>query len=317
MLDASLAKWASPETGYGFAALRAWNEQRALVPRQIFKNSRHLTAMFVRKLALACSLLPLVTSPTEAAAEPIPVRYVEGSVHGYLALRSLDGKLIAAGDLTQSVRNGLLTSRLTYRFKDGSIDDDTAVFTQNGYFRLVSDHRVQKGPAFPKPTDMMIKVKTGEVTVRYTDKGEEKVETTHMDLPDDLSNGILLDVVKNISAQAQETRISYVAATPKPRLVHLLVRSDGIERFRSAGRTNRAHRFKIHVDLGGIAGFIAPIIGKEPADSLAWVSADDVPAFIRSESPLSLEGPLFRTELVSPVWGKSATGSSPENSRSK
>jgi hypothetical protein len=143
--------------------------------------------MLVRRFALACSLLPLVTSPTSTVAEPIPVRYLEGAVHGYLALRSLDGKVVAAGDLTQTVHGGLLTSRLIYRFKDGSIDDDTAVFTQNGYFRLVNDHRVQKGPAFPKPTDMMIKVKTGEVTVRYTDKGEEKVETTHMDLPDDLS----------------------------------------------------------------------------------------------------------------------------------
>jgi hypothetical protein len=33
MLCASLAKWTLPETGYGFAALRAWNEQRALVPQ--------------------------------------------------------------------------------------------------------------------------------------------------------------------------------------------------------------------------------------------------------------------------------------------
>jgi hypothetical protein len=90
-----------------------------------------------------------------------------------------------------------------------------------------------------------------------------------------------------------------------------------MERFLSAGRINRAHRFKIHVDLGGVTGYVAPIIGKEPADSFAWVSADDVPAFIRSESPLSLEGPLFCTELVSPVWGKSAQGPSPGGSKSK
>jgi hypothetical protein len=259
----------------------------------------------LRNFVLTGFLLPLLVAPASAVADPVPVRYLEGSVHGYLALRSLDGKLLAAGDLMQTVHGGLLTSRLIYRFKDGSIDDDTAVFTQNGYFRLVSDHRVQKGPSFPKPTDLMIKVKTGEVTVRYTDKGEEKVETTHMDLPDDLSNGILLDVVKNLSAQAEQTRISYVAATPKPRLIHLVVRPDGMERFRSAGRVNHAHRFKIHVDLGGMAGIIAPILGKEPADSFAWVSADEVPAFIKSESPLYLDGPPLRTELVSPVWDPS------------
>ena len=250
--------------------------------------------------SLISSLLPLAT----AGASPIPVRYPEGSVHGYLALRSLDGKIVAAGDLMQTVHNGRLTSHLIYRFRDGSIDDDTAVFTQTNYFRLVSDHRVQRGPAFSKPTDLTIVVKTGEVTVRYSDNGKENVETTHMNLPDDLSNGILLDVVKNIPAAAEETKISYIASTPKPRLIQLLVKSNGTESFRSAGRLSRAHRFVIHADLGGLMGLIAPLLGKSPADSYAWVSADEVPAFIRSESPLYLGGPMLRTELVSPVWSR-------------
>ena len=256
--------------------------------------------------ALVLSLLfTLFLATTIAGADPVRVRYPEGSVHGYLALRSLDGKLLAAGDLTQTVQHGRLTSRLIYRFKDGSIDDDTAVFTQNGTFRLISDHRIQKGPMFPKPTELTIKAQTGEVTVRYTENGKDKVETTHMDLPDDLSNGILLDVVKNIPAEAEETKISYVAAIPKPRLIKLSLKSDGTESFRSAGRVNHAHRFVIHADLGGIMGVIAPMLGKAPADSYAWVSGDEVPAFIRSESPLYLGGPVLRTELVGPVWNRS------------
>ena len=255
--------------------------------------------------ALVLSLLfTLFLATAIAGADPVRVRYPEGSVHGYLALRSLDGKLLAAGDLTQTVQHGRLISRLIYRFKDGSIDDDTAVFTQNGTFRLISDHRIQKGPMFPKPTELTIKAQTGEVTVRHTENGKDKVETTHMDLPDDLSNGILLDVVKNIPAEAEETKISYVAATPKPRLIKLALKSDGTESFRSAGRVNHAHRFVIHADLGGIMGVIAPMLGKAPADSYAWVSGDEVPAFIRSESPLYLGGPVLRTELVSPVWNR-------------
>lgn len=258
--------------------------------------------MSLRSALLPGLLSSLLLTAAVAGADPVRVLYPEGSVHGYLALRSLDGKLLAAGDLMQTVHNGRLTSRLIYRFKDGSIDDDTAVFTQNGYFRLVSDHRVQKGPMFPKPSDLTIKARTGEVTVRYEDNGKEKVETTHMDLPDDLSNGILLDVVKNIPAEAEETQISYVAATPKPRLIKLSLKTDGTESFRSAGRVNHAHRFVIHADLGGMMGLIAPLIGKSPADSYAWVSAAEVPAFIRSESALYLGGPMLRTELVSPIW---------------
>ncbi len=257
------------------------------------------------RLALISTFLFTLLPSSIAGADPVRVRYPEGSVHGYLALRTLDGKLLAAGDLTQTVQHGRLTSRLIYRFKDGSIDDDTAVFTQNGFFRLVSDHRIQKGPMFSKPTELTIKAQSGEVTVRYKENGKEKIETTHMDLPDDLSNGILLDVVKNIPAEAEETKISYVAATPKPRLIKLSLKSDGTESFHSAGRINHAHRFVIHADLGGIMGMIAPMLGKSPADSYAWVSGDEVPAFIRSESPLYLGGPVLRTELVSPVWNRS------------
>lgn len=263
--------------------------------------------MLLRNAPFLSLLSTLFLATTIAGADPVRVRYPEGSVHGYLALRSLDGRLLAAGDLTQTVQHGRLTSRLIYRFKDGSIDEDTAVFTQNGTFRLISDHRIQKGPMFQKPTELTIKTQTGEVTVRYTENGKEKVETTHMDLPDDLSNGILLDVVKNIPAEAAETKISYVAATPKPRLIKLSLKSDGTERFRSAGRINHAHRFVIHADLGGITGLIAPMLGKAPADSYAWVSGDEVPAFIRSESPLYLGGPMLRTELVSPVWDRSVS----------
>lgn len=113
--------------------------------------------MVFRAIFLTGAALCAVVS----AAEPVAVRYPEGSVHGYLALRSLDGKLLAAGDLTQTIREGTLTSRLVYRFKDGSIDDETAVFTQDGHFRLMRDHHIQKGPAFKTPTDMTMEVKTG------------------------------------------------------------------------------------------------------------------------------------------------------------
>lgn len=248
-------------------------------------------------LLTGLALLPVLSS-----AEPIQVRYPEGSVHGYLALRSLDGKLLAGGELLQTIRGGTLTSRLVYRFQDGSIDDDTAVFTQAGHFRLLRDHHIQRGPSFKKPADLNLNAQTGEVTVRYTENGEPKVDSSHMDLPDDLSNGILLVLVKNLSPQKPETTISYLAATPKPRIVHLVIKPDGVDTFTSAGLRNKAQKFKIHIELGGVAGFIAPILGKEPADSEAWVGSGAVPAFIKSESPLFIGGPLLRTELVGPVW---------------
>src|SRR5947207_11760268 len=143
---------------------------------------------------LAIVLLQLGALP----AEPRPVRYREGTDHGCLAVRTLQGKILAAGDLIQTVRKNEVVSRLVFHFKDGSVDDETATFSQEHDFRLISDHHVQKGPSFPHPTDVSIDASTGQVTVCHTDKGKEKVETKRMDLPPDLANGIILDILKNI-----------------------------------------------------------------------------------------------------------------------
>jgi hypothetical protein len=45
-----------------------------------------------------------------------------------------------------------VTSRLTFRFKDESLHDAIAVFSQADQFRLLTDHLVQKGPPFPRST---------------------------------------------------------------------------------------------------------------------------------------------------------------------
>ena len=252
--------------------------------------------------ATATLLAALLYLPALLCAEPIPVRYKEGSVHGYLAMRTLDGKVVASGDLMQTVHGDRVVSHLVYHFKDGSIDDDTAIFSQRGAFRLISDRHIQKGPMFPKPMDVMIHAATGDVTVRYWEKGQEKVETNHLDLPPDLANGIILDVIKNVPLKAKQTQFTYLAATPKPRLIKLTVMPDGDDRFRSAGAPEKALRLSVKADLGGLTGWIAPMIGKQPADSKVWIGTGEVPAFIRSEEPLYFGGPVLRTELTSPVW---------------
>src|SRR4051794_14152822 len=93
----------------------------------------------VRARSLMNLLAVVLLQPGPLLAEPVPVRYREGSVHGFLAVRTLEGKILAAGDLTQTVRENRVVSRLVFRFKDGSVDDETAVFSQERDFRLISD----------------------------------------------------------------------------------------------------------------------------------------------------------------------------------
>src|SRR5213080_2324466 len=102
-------------------------------------------------------------------ADTIPVRHTEGLIHGFLVVRTLEGKALADGQMTQDAHGDRVTDHLTFRFKDGSIYEDTTVFSQHQTFRLVSDHLIQRGPSFNRPLDTSIDASAGQVTVRYTE----------------------------------------------------------------------------------------------------------------------------------------------------
>jgi hypothetical protein len=257
----------------------------------------------VRRLLLATLVVALIAI-VRLSGEPVAVRHSEGIVHGFLALRELDGTTIADGDLIQLARGMRVTSRLTFRFKDGSLHDETAVYTQRGTFRLESDHLVQKGPSFPRALDMTIK-SSGNVTVKYADdKGEQKVEAERLNLPPDVSNGMILTLLKNVRPEAPPKTLSFVAATPKPRLVKLAVTAAGQDRFATAGEGRTATHYAIKVEIGGLTGLLAPLVGKQPPDSHVWILQGDAPAFVKSEQQLYFGGPVWRIELVSPTWPK-------------
>src|SRR5580658_2031394 len=207
-------------------------------------------------------LLIWALQPT-AKADPVPVRAVAGTIHGFLELRSEDGQVVASGDSVQVVRGNRVTSRTVFHFKDGSIDDETTVFSQRHTFQLISDRRIQKGPSFPHPMDVLIDVPTGQVTVHSTGKdGKEEVKTDHLDLPPDLANGLVPVVLENLPPNSPTTTVSMVVITPKPRLVKLVISNVGDDKCFVAGSSRKAIHYDIKIDLGGVAGVVAPIIGK-------------------------------------------------------
>src|SRR5438067_6114939 len=232
---------------------------------------------------LFASFLSCVLQPG-APAEPVPVRHVEGTLHGFLAMRSQDGRVIAVGELFQVVHGDQVTSRLLFRFKDGSVDEDTAVFSQRGNFRLITDHHIQKGPSYPHPLDMSIDVASGQVTSRSKGKdSKEEVETEHFDLPPDLINGLAIVTTKNILPETPEIKVSMIVATPKPRLMKVAISPQGEEPFTIAGSRRKATRFQLKFELGGIAGVIAPLIGKAPPVIQIWIMGGEAPAIVKAQ----------------------------------
>jgi hypothetical protein len=237
-------------------------------------------------------------------AEPVRVRFAEGLVHGFLVLRSEDGTTLASGDLTQVAEGNQVTSRLVLRFRDGSLNDELAVFNQRDRFRLLRYRLLQTGTAFKQPLEMKIETSSGKVSVRYKDdRGEEKTEAEHLELPPDLANGILITLLKNLQHDDLPTTVSFLAATPKPRLVKLAIDTAAEDSFLIAGSARKASHYVVKADVGGLTGLVASLLKKHPPDSHIWIDGPDAPVFVKSEAPLFYGGPSWRIELASPVWG--------------
>jgi len=238
-----------------------------------------------------------------AAAEPIKVLHAEGTLHGFLALSTEQGKVLADGDLIEIVRGDRVTSHLTFHFKDGSLDDETAEYTQRGVFRLISDHHIQKGPYFPHPLDMAIDVAKGVVVTRSPGKdGKEDVATDRIKMPADLYNGLVIPVIKNISPDAGETRVSMIVAAPKPRLVTLNIMPQAPGTFYLAGTPRKATVYEIKIEIGGLAGMVAPFIGKQPPNISIEILRGELPAFLRESGPLFEGGDTLTISLIGPTW---------------
>jgi len=257
-------------------------------------------------LMLMCGVLfPIRLVP----ADQVTALHTQGELHGFLVLRDMNGDAIADGDLAQVTRGDRVTTRLVFRFKDGSINEETTVFTQRGTFRLVSDHLVQKGPSFKHPMDLSVNGLTGQVTVRSTDDdGKAKVVNQRLKLPPDVSNGFLFSVFQNIKSDTPKTTVSMVVATPKPRIVKLVIAPEGEDPFFVVGSERKATRYVVKIDIGGAAGVVAPLVGKQPPDTHVWLVEGEAPIVIKSEGPMYEGGPVWRTELTSPAWSQSPTG---------
>ena len=261
-------------------------------------KSRVRVCLLAAVLGSCAATLP----PEPLLADPVPVRQIEGLIHGFLILRALNGDPIATGDLTQVTHGNRVTSNLAFRFKNGSIHEETAVFSQRRTFRLLTYHLVHKGPAFKRPTDMALDASTGQVVVHYTEDGKEKIATDHMKLPADVANGIVTTLMHDLDPKAAKTELSMVASTPKPRLVKLAISPEGDDSFTIAGTVFKATRYVIKVEIGGIAGIVAPIVGKQPPDTRVWMVGGKAPAFLKSQGPLCDDCPIWQIELASPVW---------------
>jgi hypothetical protein len=273
-------------------------------------SDRRSHVLFRRRFIVSAFGVILLLSGEGLTAQsvPVPVRHVEGLIHGFVLVRSVSGETLGSGDFSQVNRGGKVTSHFILHFKDGSVNDETVTYSQGHNFRLLKYELVQKGPIFKTQSDLSIDGTTGQVTVRYSgDDGKEKTETTHLKLPPDLANGMIPILIKNLAPGASVTTVSMIATTPKARLVKLDISPEGEDTFTVGDSSRKATRYDVKVKIGGVAGVVAPIVGKQPPNTHMWVLQGEAPTFLKSEGPLFEDGPVWRIELVSPAWPRESS----------
>lgn len=240
-----------------------------------------------------------------APAEQISVRHVQGPMHRFMVARSEAGKVIANGEFSQVMHGDEVTMRLTYRFVDGSIDEETTTYKQQGTFQLVRNHHIERGPFFTRPIDFEVEASSGTAITRTTDKnGKVHVESEHVQLPADLANGFVGTLLLNVPENTPPFRVGMLAPFSGGRLIRLLISPEGEQTFHAEGQTLKATVFRIHPELGGIVGLIAQLIGLQPKDVMVWIQETDDPAVVRIVGQLGGYGPVISSELVGTSFDK-------------
>lgn len=274
--------------------------------------------------ALNCRLLTLVffigfmlitVFPTMAA--PISVRFVEGATHGYLLLRDERGDRLADGEMIQKTRGDLVEGQLIFRFKDGSLHDERVSFTQKRVFSLQSYKLIQRGPSFPAAIDVAMDRKTGEYRVQSSQDGSADTPLIgRLELPEDVSNGMVVTLLRNLEAGSRET-VHFIAFTPEPKVIELKLIPAAKRTIHIGDLAKQAIQYVLEPQLNSVTMFFGKLLGKLPRafHYHFWLLTDDVPAFGGFEGPLYLNGPTWRIEqtTLSNVWPSQVAADRPRH----
>ena len=261
-----------------------------------YARSGHLRGTTLARRRWLVLLLVLCTTALDAS--PVRVRFIEGTTRGFLAIRTPQGELIGHGELRQKPRGDEVETRLLLRFKNGSLHDETTTFSQRGVLRLEAYRLLQRGPSFPG-TEVSFDRKSGRYEAKTHERtdGPEETASGEFEMPVDLYNGMALLALKNLPPGEGAT-VQLAAFTPKPRLLRMDLRREGEDRVVLAGIAMPATRYLVNLQIGGLTGVVASLVGKAPPDLRYWLVLGDMPAFVRFEGAMFVNGPVWRVEMA-------------------
>lgn len=259
-----------------------------------------------RPIPLACLVLFLgalascrhtpAASPPESIERTTPTE-LEGTAHGFPALRDLDGKTLAAGDFTQWLEGDRLHIRIRYEFDSGRIIEERSVLRQ--------EPLVQEQWSWQETRDGRVKRRfavdfvAGVATAEKLEDGELHQWSKQVELtPGRAFTGSAFTLaIKSLRQQllgGEAIELQTVGFTPKPRAARVELTHAGVDRLTMSGRTILGDHFIVHPKIPWIA---RPFV--EVPDTQLWLVHADPAAFLRWEGPLGEpDGPIVRVDLL-------------------
>lgn len=270
---------------------------RLLDPATHLEISRRMKRAMPWLILLAQVLL----WPSALTADPIPVHFAEGSIHGFLVLSTPEGRFLAQGDLLEVARGTEIQKTTVFRFKDGSLYQETVVFTQKGAYELQSYRLEQRGPAFTEDTKISLERATGKyrVETKAHKDGRANVLEGTLSLPADVYNGLIPTILRDLPKGAGAI-VHFVAFTPEPKIIQLEIAPSGKTDMMIGEASVPAVHYVLKARLGTWLKIFAKVLGRTPKDAHAWIIDGDVPAFVGFEGQLYSTDPVWRIGLVSP-----------------
>ena len=162
-------------------------------------------------------------------------------------------------------------------------------------FRLLAYKLIQKGPSFPEASEVSFDRASGRY--RAQTGIDEPVEGT-LEMPEDLYNGMTGMLLRNLPASTTAGGHIY-AFTPKPRLLRSTMRPEGEDKYFVGDTSHTATRYLVTMEIGGLTGVVASVLGKDPPDLRFWISTGTRASLLAVPGRDVPEGPDVADRLVS------------------
>lgn len=228
----------------------------------------------------------------------VETEQLAGAAHAFPVILDLHGNRLGNGEFTQEVENGVLRIRISYDLrKDRRIEEKASFEQSSELVQKAWTWREVRGEELER--SYTVDFDSGKATARKREKDELKNWSKQLEIePGRTFAGIgvviALQNLRDRLVKGEAIELEAVGFTPKPRMVGVKLKYQGLDRLPMAGRTLRGEHFLVQPQIPAIAKLFVKV-----PDTMVWLTPPPS-GFLRWEGPLAEPGdPIVRVDLAS------------------